>query len=44
VTEADAQKVLYQNAAEVFHLDLVALQPQFDRLGFELYERVASPG
>jgi predicted TIM-barrel fold metal-dependent hydrolase len=43
VTEADARKVLYENAARVFHLDLGALQPQFDRLGFELYEAVPSP-
>ena len=30
VTEADARKVLYENAAEVYHLDLAALQPNFD--------------
>jgi predicted TIM-barrel fold metal-dependent hydrolase len=43
VTEADARKVLYENAAEVFHLDLAALQPQFDRVAFELDEPVAAP-
>jgi predicted TIM-barrel fold metal-dependent hydrolase len=43
VTEADARKVLYENAAEVYHLDLAALQPQFDRVGFELNEAVAAP-
>jgi predicted TIM-barrel fold metal-dependent hydrolase len=43
VTEADAKKVLYENAAEVFHLDLTALQPHFDRVGFELDEPVAAP-
>jgi predicted TIM-barrel fold metal-dependent hydrolase len=43
VSEADARKVLYENAAAVFHLDLEALQPQFDRLGFELDEAVPAP-
>ena len=43
VTEADARKVLYENAAKVFHLDLTALQPQFDRVAFELDEVVAAP-
>jgi predicted TIM-barrel fold metal-dependent hydrolase len=42
VTEADARKVLYENAAEVYHLDLAALQPHFDRVGFELDETVAA--
>ena len=43
VTEADVRKVLYENAAEVFHLDLAALQPQFDRVGFELDDLAATP-
>jgi len=43
VTDADARKVLYENAAEVFHLDLAALQPHFDRVAFELDEPVAAP-
>ena len=43
VTEADARKVLYENAAEVFHLDLAALQPEFDRIGFELEDLAATP-
>jgi predicted TIM-barrel fold metal-dependent hydrolase len=43
VTEADVRKVLYENAAEVFHLDLAALQPQFDRVGFELEDLAATP-
>ena len=43
VTEADVRKVLYENAAEVFHLDLTALQPQFDRVAFEFDEVVAAP-
>jgi hypothetical protein len=36
VTEDDARRVLYGNAAEVYHLDLDALQPHIDRVGFEL--------
>jgi predicted TIM-barrel fold metal-dependent hydrolase len=36
VSEEDARKVLYKNAAEVFHLDLESLRPEFDRLGFDL--------
>ena len=43
VSEADARKVLYENASRVFHLDLGALQPEFDRLGLELDEAVATP-
>jgi predicted TIM-barrel fold metal-dependent hydrolase len=43
VTEADARKVLYENAAEVFHLDLAALQPQFDRVGFDLEDLAPTP-
>ena len=35
--------MLYENAAEVFHLDLAALQPQFDRVGFELDDLAATP-
>ncbi len=36
VTEADARKVLFENAAAVYHLDLDALQPTFERVAFEL--------
>jgi predicted TIM-barrel fold metal-dependent hydrolase len=43
VTEADARKVLYENAAAVYHLDLDALQPTFDRVAFELEEAVPAP-
>jgi hypothetical protein len=43
VSDADARKVLYQNAADVYHLDLDRLQPHFDRVGFELDEAVAAP-
>ena len=43
VTETDVRKVLYENAADVYHLDLEALQPHFDRVGFELDEPVAAP-
>ena len=43
ITESDVRKVLYENAASVFHLDLEALQPEFDRLGFELDEAVPAP-
>ena len=38
VTNADVRKVLYENAAEVFHLDLDALQPTFDRVAFDIDE------
>jgi predicted TIM-barrel fold metal-dependent hydrolase len=43
VTEADVRKVLYENAADVYHLDLEVLRPHFDRVGFELDEAVAAP-
>jgi PAS domain-containing protein len=43
VTEADARKVLFENAADVFHIDLAALQPHFDRVAFELDVPVGSP-
>jgi hypothetical protein len=36
VTEADARKVIYGNAAEVYGIDLGRLQPHIDRVGFEL--------
>jgi predicted TIM-barrel fold metal-dependent hydrolase len=40
VTDGDVRKVLYKNAAEVFHLDLDALQPTFDAVAFEIDEAV----
>jgi hypothetical protein len=36
VTEEDARRVLYGNAAEVYHLDLDALAPDIERVGFDL--------
>jgi len=36
VTEDDARRVLYGNAVEVYGLDLEALQPHIDRVGFDL--------
>jgi predicted TIM-barrel fold metal-dependent hydrolase len=43
ITDADVRKVLYENAAEVFHLDLAALQPVFDRVAFDVDEAVPAP-
>ena len=40
VTESDARKILYGNAAEIYHIDLAALQPTFDKFGFELDDLV----
>jgi predicted TIM-barrel fold metal-dependent hydrolase len=36
VTEADARRVLFDNAAEVYGFDRDALQPHVERVGFEL--------
>ena len=36
VTEDDTRKVLYENAAGLYHFDLEALQPHIDRVGFDL--------
>ena len=36
ITEADLHKILYTNAATVYGFDLAALQPDIDRVGFEL--------
>lgn len=38
ISGVDARKVLYENAASVFHLDLGTLQTHIDRCGFELDE------
>jgi hypothetical protein len=38
VTEADARKILVENAANVYHFDLNALQPHIERAGFELVD------
>ncbi|HEY8057585.1 MAG TPA: amidohydrolase family protein, partial [Acidimicrobiales bacterium] len=40
VTEDDARKILYGNAAEVYAFDLAALQPTIDEWGFELDDLV----
>jgi predicted TIM-barrel fold metal-dependent hydrolase len=40
VTEADAHRVLFDNAAELYGFDRAALQPHIDRIGFELTEHV----
>ena len=34
VTESEARKILYDNAAEVYGFDLAALRPDIDRIGF----------
>jgi len=36
ISEQKARKVIYGNAAELFGIDLTSLQPQIDRVGFEL--------
>jgi predicted TIM-barrel fold metal-dependent hydrolase len=38
VTDDDARRILLENAAEVYHFDLCALQPHIDRVGFDLAE------
>ena len=36
VTADDVRKVLYENAATVFQLDLDALQPVFEQVAFDI--------
>ena len=36
VTDEDARRILLENAAAVYGFDLAALQPEIDRVGFEL--------
>ncbi len=36
VTSDDARRILYANAAELYKIDLASLQPEFDRVGFDL--------
>jgi predicted TIM-barrel fold metal-dependent hydrolase len=43
VSEDDARKVLYANAAALFGFDLDALQPEFDRIGFTVDDVLAVP-
>jgi len=42
VPEADARKILYENAAQTYDFDLTALQPHIDRVGFDVSELVAA--
>jgi len=43
VTDEDARKVLFENAASLYDFDLTALQPHIDRVGFELDDLAAIP-
>lgn len=43
VTERDAEKILFGNAAAVYGFDLAALQPHIERVGFELDKVSAAP-
>jgi hypothetical protein len=36
VTELDARKILFDNAAQLYGFDRAVLQPHIDRVGFEL--------
>jgi len=36
VTEEDARKILFDNAAALYGFDLAVLQPHIDAIGFEL--------
>jgi predicted TIM-barrel fold metal-dependent hydrolase len=36
VTDDDVRRILLENAADVYHFDLPALQPDIDRVGFDL--------
>lgn len=40
--EAEARKILYENAANVYGFDLAALQPHIDRLGFTVDDIVGA--
>ena len=42
VTEEDARKILYKNAATVYGFDLTALQPDIDRIGVDLTDTLAA--
>ena len=42
VTREDADKVLFENAAELYGFDLAVLQPHIDRVGFEIEDVLAS--
>ncbi len=42
VTEEDANKVLFRNAAELYGFDLEMLAPHFDRVGFDIADVLTS--
>jgi hypothetical protein len=42
VTEDDARKILFDNAAALYGFDLDVLQPHVDRVGFELDDVLAT--
>jgi predicted TIM-barrel fold metal-dependent hydrolase len=42
ITDEIARKVLYENAARTYGFDLDALQPHFERVGFNPAEVVAA--
>jgi predicted TIM-barrel fold metal-dependent hydrolase len=42
VSETDAQKVLFENAADFYGFDRAVLQPHVERVGFELSDVLAS--
>ena len=41
MTREDANKVLLQNAAQLYGFDLAVLQPDIDRVGFEIEDVLA---
>lgn len=43
LTEADARKVLFENAADLYHFDLASLRPDIERIGFSLDDVPDSP-
>jgi predicted TIM-barrel fold metal-dependent hydrolase len=43
VTESDVRKILFENAAELFHFDVTLLEPHVDRVGFHM-DAVPDPG
>jgi hypothetical protein len=43
VTECDVRRVLFENAAELFHFDVALLDPHIERVGFPM-DAVPDPG
>jgi predicted TIM-barrel fold metal-dependent hydrolase len=43
VTEGDVRKVLFENAADLFHFDVAHLEPHVERVGFHM-DDVPEPG